>query len=122
MRRMDGGEADHAGAGSNAERIARRERLARRVLRRAFTDILLLIALVLGASLLGRTPHEALLLTMLASIAGILLFLHRRGRDLGQLSRADQWRDEALEGRGISLAQWRAGEALGGWAERRDAA
>lgn len=107
---------------SGAERIAMRERLARQVLRRAFLDIALLILMVVAASQFARTAHEALLITLLASSAGILVFLHRRGRDLARLSRADDWRAQALEGRGLSLGQWRAGQSLAGWEDRRDPA
>ncbi len=104
------------------DRAARQVRLARRVRRRALTDMLWLPAAVLAIALLGRTTHEALLLGMLASSAAILIFLHRRGRDLGALARADDWRAEAVKGRGISLSAWRAGDALPGWADRRDVA
>ena len=109
-------------AGSSADRVAKRERLARQILRRAFADIALLVLIVFIASQFGRTAHEALLITLLASSAGIFLFLHRRGRDLARLSRADDWRAEALEGRGLSLEQWRAGQSLAGWEDRRDPA
>ena len=107
---------------SSAERIASRERLARRVLRRAFADIALLVLLLFLVSQLGRTTDETVLITLLASGAGMFLFLHRRGRDLARLSRADDWRTEALAGRGLSLKQWRAGHSLPGWEDRRDPA
>ena len=81
---------------------------------------LLLLAFVLATGLLGRTTYEGLLWGMLASAAGILIFLYRRERDLGALARADDWREEALRGRGMTLADWRAGKALAGWNERRD--
>lgn len=103
-------------------RIAQQARLRRQVRRRALSDAVLIAAAVALAARLGGDSHEALLFALLASAAGIVVFLHRRSRDLRALTLADDWRAEAVAGRGLSLSAWRAGEALPGWAERRDIA
>ncbi len=104
------------------DRQAYQLRLLRRARLRAAVDAALLMAAVALAALLGDSAHEALLLALLASSAGILLFLLRRGRDLSALARADRWRADAVEGRGLDMAAWRAGDRLASWAERRDVA
>lgn len=111
--------AEATGAG---RQMAQQARLRRRVRRRAIADAGLIAVAVLLAARLGGDSHEALLLTLLASALGIVVFLHRRSRDLRALARADDWRAEAVAGRGLSLSAWRAGEALPRWAERRDIA
>lgn len=119
-RRMDGDRADGCEpAPSPEERMARQRRLVRRARRRALTDLTLLPAAVLLAALPANGAHQALLYALFAASAGILLFLVRRWRDLGALARADRWRAEAVEGRGLSISAWRAGDPLAGWAERR---
>lgn len=104
------------------DRQAFQLRLQRRARVRAAVDAALLALAVGLAALFGESAHEALLLALLASSAGILIFLLRRGRDLGALARADRWRADAVEGRGLGIAAWRAGDPLPGWADRRDAA
>ena len=114
---------------ANAEQAEGRElarlrqaRVVRRARRRALTDLGLLLLFVAAAALAAGDAHQALLNALLAAAAGILAFLHRRGRDLCALARADHWRADALEGRGLSLSDWRDGAPLPRWAERRDVA
>jgi hypothetical protein len=102
--------------------IERQQLLARRVRRRALVDVLLLLALIGGVALATGDAQQALLNAVLASAAGIMLFLYRRNRDLSALARADDWRADAVEGRGLSLSAWIAGERLPVWKDRRDIA
>ncbi|MCG2840760.1 hypothetical protein L6Q21_07185 [Sandaracinobacter sp. RS1-74] len=113
--------------GRAAERRAaqmRQARLAGRVRRRAIADGALLLLLVAAAAFFARDSGsgsgQAVLNALVVVSAGIGLFLYRRGRDLSALARADRWRAEAVEGRGLSLSAWNAGGELSGWEERRD--
>jgi hypothetical protein len=104
------------------DRQAFQQRLIRRARVRAAADTVVLALAVTLAALFGESAHEALLLALLASSAGILIFLLRRGRDLGALARADRWRADAVEGRGLGIAAWRAGDPLPSWDARRNVA
>ncbi len=96
--------------------------LRRRLRWRARLDVLL-VAVVAGvAALLAPDNHLALMLAISTLSIGILLIIIRRGEDAIALSRADRWRSEAVEGRGISLAEWQKGRELAGWDVRRQSA
>lgn len=94
----------------------------RRARQRALADAALLVLLIAAAMLFARNADEAFVFGLLTASAGIIVFLYRRGRDLDALSRADGWRSDAIEGRGLSLADWRSGAPLPGWKDRRDIA
>lgn len=91
----------------------------RRMRRRATIDAALLIAFLLLVCQLSGSTAELLRNAIAAAAIGMLLFVLRRGHDLAALARADRWRDDAVRGRGISLADWHAGRQLSPWAERR---
>lgn len=93
-------------------RTIQRAMLGRRLKQKAAAEGLLLIAAIMLALLLASSLQQALLHMLAVALIGVPLFLARRNRDLRQLVRADQWRADALDGRGISLAAWHSGEAL----------
>lgn len=93
----------------------------RRLRRRATMDAALLVVFLLLVCQLSGSTAELLRNAMIAAAIGTPLFLWRRGADLAALARADRWRDDAVRGRGISLADWHAGRDLSPWAERRPA-
>lgn len=99
---------------------ARRHRaLARRARRRARLDMVL-IALATGmAAMAGQGSHQALLAGSLALSLGLLAYVIRRDRDLTALAGVARWRVEALEGRGVSMPEWRDGASLDPWEVRR---
>ena len=93
--------------------------LERQLRRKALAEGVLLLAAIAAAFLLLPGLKLALLGTLAIGGLGLALFLARRGRDLRQLASADDWRAQALEGRGLSLAEWHAGAELPNWTERR---
>lgn len=86
---------------------------------RAATDLLVLLLATAAASRLGETAYDHMLAATAMLSVAVLVFVFRRGRDLEQLALARRWREEAVEGRGISISRWRAGESLEGWEARR---
>lgn len=100
------------------EHSARGQALRARMRRRAATDAVLILLLTAGASLPADASHDRLLSGLAVLSIGILLFVIRRSRDVSRLVEAGRWRDEALVGRGLSLAQWHAGMALPEWSSR----
>jgi len=93
--------------------------LARRARVRARLDMFVVGAATAGAALAGRSPHEALMAASAALSLGILFYVVRRDRDMSAIAGQDRWRDEALEGRGLSLKEWQAGADLAPWESRR---
>ena len=97
----------------------------RRARRRAIADTLAVAALVPTVAVVGGgldgEGHRALLIGVGALSLGILFIVVRRGRDAMEIARADNWRAQAVAGRGISLAEWQDGRDLPGWESRRDA-
>ncbi|WP_199554438.1 hypothetical protein [Sandaracinobacteroides hominis] len=86
---------------------------------RAGLDLTALLVATAVAAQLGETPYDKLLAgTAMLSVA-VLVFVFRRGRDLERLALARRWREEAVQGRGIPISRWRAGEPLAGWEVRR---
>jgi hypothetical protein len=79
---------------------------------RALADSVLVMLLVAGTMLLVPDPHEALLAALVVAATGIIWFLARRERDMARRAAAGRWRADALNGRGVSLAEWHAGAAL----------
>lgn len=95
--------------------------LRRRLRRRAGIDACLILLATAGASLLAVETADRLLGGLAVLSVGILLFVIRRGHDIAHLVEAGRWREAALAGRGISIAQWHAGEPLARWNERSPA-
>lgn len=93
--------------------------LARRARLRARLDIVLVGAATAGAAFAGSNPHEALMAASAVLSLGILFYVFRRDRDVSALAGQDRWRDEAVEGRGLSLTDWQAGAELPPWESRR---
>jgi hypothetical protein len=93
--------------------------MARRVRLRAQVDLLAVTLGTASAALLGSTTHEALLAGSAALSIGILAYVVRRDRDLVALASASRWREQAVEGRGLPLADWRRGAPLQPWPDRR---
>lgn len=102
------------------ERGAREQALRRQMRRRAAVDAVMILLATAGASLLATDSHDKLLSGLAVLSVGILLFVIRRSGDVSRLAEAGRWREEALVGRGLSLAQWHAGVPLPEW-ERRTA-
>ncbi|MBS3962608.1 MAG: hypothetical protein KGZ61_12375 [Sandarakinorhabdus sp.] len=102
----------------STEHSARGQALWARMRRRAATDAVLILLLTAGASLPAADSHGRLLSGLAVLSIGILLFVIRRSRDVSRLVEAGRWRDEALVGRGLSLAQWHSGMALPQWGSR----
>lgn len=88
--------------------------LVRRARRRARAEGVLLALTTVGVALCWPDPVSGLTAAALTLSAGLLLFLWRRGRDLDAVARARHAESRALEGRGISLADWHAGRPLPG--------
>ncbi len=86
---------------------------------RAKIDIVLIGALTGVAAWLAKDSHQSLMAASLALSLGILVYVIRRDRDLTALAGVGRWRDEALEGRGLTLVDWRDGAELEPWESRR---
>lgn len=97
------------------EACARRARLWARL------DMLMIAGVTAVVAWLGDSAHEALMSASLVLSLGILFYVIRRDRDLTRLAGAGRWREEALEGRGVSLEDWREGAELEPWEARRRA-
>ena len=96
--------------------------LRRRLQLRAAIDALFALLLVAGSLLLSQDPHTQLRMAILAAAFGLLAFMIRRSRDLASIRADHRARDAVFAGRGISIAQWHAGQPLAPWRERRAAA
>jgi hypothetical protein len=86
---------------------------------RASLDLLLVLAAAGAAIAWVPDPYEALLLALAVGSAGLVWFVGRRERDMARQAKGQDWRQEAVAGRGISLADWHRGKALPAWTERR---
>ena len=95
------------------------EACARSARIRARLDMLIVGSLTAGVAWLADTAHEALMSASLVLSLGILFYVIRRDRDLTRLAGAGRWREEAIEGRGLSLEDWREGAELEPWESRR---
>jgi hypothetical protein len=96
----------------------RHSAVARRVRTRARCDIVLIGVATGIAAHLAADAHEALLAASLVLSLGILAYVIRRDRDLALFADTARWRDDALEGRGLPLSEWRRGARLPPWDER----
>lgn len=96
----------------------RQAMLARKLRRKAALESLLLLAVAAGALYFTPGLKLALILTLAVVALGLPLFILRRGQDLRQLTESANWRQKALEGRGISLADWHKGTELPTWTDR----
>lgn len=97
------------------------EALARRARLRARLDMLAVGALTGVAAWFADGAHDALMSASLVLSLGILFYVIRRDRDFTRLAGVGRWREEALEGRGLSLEDWRSGAELEPWEARRRA-
>lgn len=88
---------------------------------RAFVDLALVIALSGLPVAMIADPHEAILVALVVAAVGIVWFVARREADMARRAAADRWRIEAVEGRGVSLAEWHSGAALAPWGARHRA-
>lgn len=95
--------------------------LSGRIRMRARLDAILIVLLTVAAAYLGHTPGESMIGATAALSLGILFYVIRRDRDLSRFARHERWRDRALEGKGVSLAQWKAGAPLEPWPRRETA-
>jgi hypothetical protein len=102
-----------------AERRRQSDRLRRRIRRRAQVDAVILVLHSIAFSLLAPDLHDRLLYGVAALSVGILVFMIRRSHDVATLARAERWRGEMLDGRGVSLADWHRGARLPAWQARR---
>ncbi len=100
-------------------RTIRQAMLERRLRLKAAAEGLLLFASIAIAFLLASDLKQALLYVLVTAGIGLPLFVARRGADFRRLARADDWRRQALEGRGITLAAWHGGASLPPWTDRR---
>lgn len=99
----------------------RHEALARRARLRARLDILIIGTLTGVAAWLSDGAHQALMAASLVLSLGILAYVIRRDRDFTELAGVGRWREQALEGHGLSLEDWRSGAELEPWKDRRRA-
>jgi hypothetical protein len=90
----------------------------RRIRRRALGDAALLGLAVAAAPLLGDGPMQALLATVAAGGAAIIVYVARRSRDFEAFSRTARAREAQFRARGIPLAAWHGGEPLEAWTAR----
>ena len=93
-----------------------------RIRRRALVDAIFVVLVTFLVSTPVAQAHDSLLVGIATASVGLLFFMVRRGSDLARVAdavRADRLR---LEGRSMSLADWRAGKPLPSWSERRDGA
>jgi uncharacterized membrane protein len=90
-----------------------------RIRRRAIVDAIAIAAVAFAVSQPVANPHDSLAVGIAAVALGMLLFVVRRGRDLAQFADAVRQRERALDGAGISLADWHGGQPLPPWSERR---
>ncbi|TPE60568.1 hypothetical protein FJQ54_11280 [Sandaracinobacter neustonicus] len=95
--------------------------LARQVRWRARLDAALVLAFTAGGAWLGQGPGEALMGATAALGLGILFYVIRRDRDLNRLAAHARWRDRAVEGKGITLSEWKGGARMDPWPRRQSA-
>ncbi len=93
--------------------------LRRQMRRRAVVDgaVMLLVSGLVCS--FATSELELLMLGMACLSVGILLYVMRRSRDLVTLARQDRWREQAVQGRGVSLSAWHGGARLPAWPERQ---
>jgi len=97
----------------------RHQALARRARIRAMVDIVLIGASTGLAAFLAGDPHQSLMAGSLILSLGILVYVIRRARALTARAGGGRWRDEALEGRGLTLEDWSSGAELEPWESRK---
>lgn len=116
FRPDDGGTVGGNGAdrGTAAGPRFGEQLLQQRAARRARLDLLWLMLAVGLALLVASGPLERLALPMATLGVGGIWYLMRRVRDIAALEQAGRWRDAALDGRGVSLADWHRGAPLPG--------
>lgn len=94
-------------------------RLSRRMRWRARMDLVLAGMAATGAVMMGHDVSESVLAGTSALLLAVLWFVWRRSRDLSKVAAHDRWRENAVEGRGLTISQWKTGEKLASWEERR---
>jgi hypothetical protein len=90
----------------------------RAIRRRAAIDGVLVVTVTLAVAMPVSNAADSLAIGMAAVSIGILFFMLRRRKDFAVLARASRLREQALAGRGMSLADWAAGKPLAPWNER----
>lgn len=114
-------------AGKTAAFSRRTHVLSRRVRRRARLDAVLVVAATAGGAWLGQASAgagaggESLMGATAALGLGILFYVVRRDRDLSRFAAQARWRERAVEGKGVTLSDWKDGAALEPWPRRRPA-
>jgi len=86
--------------------------------KRSVMDMVVIMLATGGTGLLADDAHNRLLFGLVALSLGILIFVIRRSRDVTRLVEAGRWRDDAIVGHGITLAEWHAGVPLPEWSRR----
>jgi hypothetical protein len=81
-------------------------------------DAVMILLATGSAGLLADGTHDRLLYGLATLSLGILIFVIRRSQDVTRLVAAGRWREDALAGQGLTLAQWHAGVPLPEWSRR----
>ena len=90
-------------------------------------DAVLVVAATAGGAWLGQASAgagaggESLMGATAALGLGILFYVVRRDRDLSRFAAQARWRERAVEGKGVTLSDWKDGAALEPWPRRRPA-
>ena len=112
-------------AGKTAAFSRRTHVLSQRVRRRARLDAVLVVAATAGGAWLGQMSGgaggESLMGATAALGLGILFYVVRRDRDLSRFAAQARWRERAVEGKGVTLSDWKDGAALEPWPRRQSA-
>lgn len=86
--------------------------------RRSAMDVAIGVVAVLLSTLIGSTPHDKLLAAVAIASLATIWFLVRRHQDLEAIRQNRIARAREMQDRGISLAEWKAGQPLPPWDER----
>jgi hypothetical protein len=92
--------------------------LRRRLRRRAVLDAMMALLLLPMATLLSTDPYTQIRLLIVASGFAVLAFMIRRAQDFEAIRADLQARDSRMDGRGISIGAWHAGQPLAPWHQR----
>ena len=101
-----------------AASAARSQLLSRRVRLRARLDAAAVAVATAGAAALGDTAEMAMMAALAALSLGILAYVIRRDRDFSRFAAHERWRERALDGKGVSLSDWKAGATPQPWPRR----
>ncbi len=93
----------------------------RHLRKRALLDAIAIALAAFAVTQPVANPHDSLLLGIATVGLGMMLFIVRRNRDFAHFVQAVRQRERALDGSGISLAEWHQGKPLRPWQERQPA-